>query len=1859
MPYQLQGSFNKQIWDFDPRTIPACVLWLDASDASSIRLSGSNVTAWIDKSTAPTKLGGTTGIGVNSNSVSPTIATAALNGRNTIAFLGSSNQGLSTGTGLATVPTGSASGTYFVVSRATTTGANPQIMFAYGASTQASFNNRQFYFSSTAGTAGPNIITDLVQTATRVVATNQYSSQSYTMISSNQTLSGSTLTNTSFVNGAAFATNNNFGTTSAAVGTSIFSVGCAPVGGSTIGGYLTGNVAEILIFSTVLSTTERQQVEGYLAWKWGLYDLLVAGHPYKPFNSPSNVSNPFLWFDAADSNSVVVAPTTSGRWKDKSGNGRDFGRLGPSGPDYGSNAVTFDRTARACMRSVIPVPWTANTTNLFVVANLTSSANFNYLIVFGTGGTDFSLRYVLGNSINSNDVFFSTTTANIVQFFNGASNSASTTASIPLVGATSRFLVDGVVQTGSSSTTSIQLSNNVDISGGSRNFGGDINEVIMCGTLTSAQRLEVQGYLAWKWGLQTLLPATHAYAPFTPTPLSSIDPRNIPGLALWLDAADATTLFSNTAGTQLVTTNGDIVRRINDKSGNFRNATASATTNLYRTSQLNGNSGIQVPSPNSGFATPSFILSPTNTCTLFIVALQISSDNASLVQSTIQTTMRIQLEATFARLNLNNTSLNSSLMVNRLGFPNIYSIAFDSTTLTGFFNGTSAGTGSGTSDGSLSSSTIYTFATNNGMNGYLYEAILYNRNLTVTQRQEVEGYLAHKWGLQANLPSSHPYASPIYTLNEIVPSIFPDLALWLDAADATTLSFSSGTNVSQWRDKSGNGRDMSPTANAFQYVSEFNGSYPTLSSDIAGGNGQIGTISSFTLPNPSTVFAVIQNRAVMDTGTPRFPYIFNVGSGVNRTYAYCRNQAVNPGRLRVSSGNNSDSETTPALMLTTAQVFTMDMGATNTLSYTNGNLISTSGITGATVTAGFTTIGGNGTSSQWTGHFCEFMIFNTALTTTQRQQIEAYLANKWGLQANLPSTHPYAPTKFTNGPVGFTPTTLSPSLWLDAADATTIDPPVTQWNDKSGNGYNLTTTLGPTRSFTTNNPTGVDLMFASSSSNFLSRTGISVNSPTFTYFTVIKDLGDTTSYGRFVSAGTTQDQGTLDNTGFSISHDIGNAQGIITKQQGAASPYTQLNVFTGITSPASTYALVSFTSGSTFAGFLNGTQLSAPAITSPLYAFTQFSIGRFLSGGSALTGIVNEAIAFTSALTTTQRQQVEGYLAWKWGLQTSLPSTHPYYRNRDPIVRPFLRTFVPTDVSVPCLLWFDGQDPSTVTGTSPVTRWNDKSGNANSISTFSGSPSYDPSTGFVTVTTNSNVANAITFSSTTQYSVFTALRFPPMTDNGFSAYIQPVTLNPSFVRISRFPYSGIITNAQISGSNTIYTFQTAPANCGAGKTITIQGITLAGGATLWNGTGTIQSVSGTIPNLLITVNIASTGSPPTSYTGATGFNGTDGASYYHEVSGGPYNFFGSNRGSNRFLGTKFVTGLSLPGAGLTATVSLNGVTATQAQSGSSTLASLTQTPGIGSLSGSAGSYGIGEILIYNGTLSTQERQDVEGYLMWKWGIQRTVVEDTGFPTTHPFYQFPTATTTPFDPRIFGNLYVWYDGADSTTLSFSSGSNVNAWRDKSGNGNNLTGSATRTAVTTNPVGVDITFNGNPDSLSTTSLAVPINSTSFTYFTVIMNNDLSTGYGRFASAGTTSDNLAGDTSGFFISNDGGATVAPFKTYLGKGSIVTRPNLTKGAYHILCIVFTSAPLAIAFHDGVSVGAFTPASNVFNFTKFSFGKTIVGGNPLVGVINESIAFTTAFTTSQRQQVEGYLAWKWGLQANLPSTHPYSKVSY
>jgi hypothetical protein len=59
----------------------------------------------------------------------------------------------------------------------------------------------------------------------------------------------------------------------------VFSSG--KIGNDQYGSYLVGDIAEIVLINAKDSTSDRQKMEGYLAWKWGLEGDLPVGHPYK------------------------------------------------------------------------------------------------------------------------------------------------------------------------------------------------------------------------------------------------------------------------------------------------------------------------------------------------------------------------------------------------------------------------------------------------------------------------------------------------------------------------------------------------------------------------------------------------------------------------------------------------------------------------------------------------------------------------------------------------------------------------------------------------------------------------------------------------------------------------------------------------------------------------------------------------------------------------------------------------------------------------------------------------------------------------------------------------------------------------------------------------------------------------------------------------------------------------------------------------------------------------------------------------------------------------------------------------------------------------------------------------------------------------------------------------------------------------------------------------------------------------------------------------------------------------------------------------------------------------------------------
>ena len=307
------------------------------------------------------------------------------------------------------------------------------------------------------------------------------------------------------------------------------------------------------------------------------------------------------------------------------------------------------------------------------------------------------------------------------------------------------------------------------------------------------------------------------------------------------------------------------------------------------------------------------------------------------------------------------------------------------------------------------------FANNN-----VAEILVYTSSITTSQQQQVEGYLTWKWGLQTQLPTTHPYYynNPIpthpYYYNPIVqnlplstqllnpiqntntsifnPTQIAGCSLWLDAADSTTITQSGGT-VTNIKDKSPNNYVLS-NATGFTYVNNvFNGNYPSLYNSINLTNYNLGSNANFILNQPFTAFFI----GMKITSTNYYDGMIFDGlvNNSNRVAWY--------GGTYTMYATNSLAHANTSNLINVPVLATGFFNTTTSILYINGSQDVT-GTIGTNNNLNGTIIGNNWTtSSPWIGHFCELIIYSNAITASQRQQVEGYLIWKWD------SKHHYLP----------------------------------------------------------------------------------------------------------------------------------------------------------------------------------------------------------------------------------------------------------------------------------------------------------------------------------------------------------------------------------------------------------------------------------------------------------------------------------------------------------------------------------------------------------------------------------------------------------------------------------------------------------------------------------------------------------------------------------------------------------------------------------------------------------------------------------------------------------------------------------
>ena len=305
----------------------------------------------------------------------------------------------------------------------------------------------------------------------------------------------------------------------------------------------------------------------------------------------------------------------------------------------------------------------------------------------------------------------------------------------------------------------------------------------------------------------------------------------------------------------------------------------------------------------------------------------------------------------------------------------------------------------------------------------------------------------------------------------------------------------------------------------------------------------------------------------------------------------------------------------------------------------------------------------------------------TGLTSGTTYYIRTYVTNILGTS--------YGNTITVTAPasISFSPTLLSGlKLWLDATDESSLTlganrtvgsesyPTVTQWNDKSGNSNHAV--------LYSNRPgpiyvSSVNSTFVSNSSSYISSlssfSNIGNNKPAvivrgrdmstaetlvspvtignqMSFFCVIRKFADGCTFG------------TPENNDMSITYS--------TSYKHWASYANSNNLWDPSTS--SIYA-EPYKSNPVLCAFYNTTNATSTLVSTlnagtPSTQVQQANVtylnklaftGRF--NGETSSSFICEVLVYNRALTTSEREAIEGYLAWKWGINTLLPNTHTYY----------------------------------------------------------------------------------------------------------------------------------------------------------------------------------------------------------------------------------------------------------------------------------------------------------------------------------------------------------------------------------------------------------------------------------------------------------------------------------------------------------------------------------------------------------------------------------------------------------------------
>lgn len=326
-----------------------------------------------------------------------------------------------------------------------------------------------------------------------------------------------------------------------------------------------------------------------------------------------------------------------------------------------------------------------------------------------------------------------------------------------------------------------------------------------------------------------------------------------------------------------------------------------------------------------------------------------------------------------------------------------------------------------------------------------------------TEITNMENYINTKYF--APIPSVTPSPTPSITPSASTPCTpwTPSeitTSLWLDASDVSTLTLS-GANVTQWDDKSGNNNDATgPSGNEPQTGATFNG----LTTISFNGSSQWFDLPNFALGDDASVFIVAKRdtsasfQAILTlyNGTSHFAELWGSG-GFPTDYMYygVANQEIR-GNTTLSNATYYMTEIVRSFISGTD----LDIDL-----YLNG---SADGGGTATVSNLFSDslIGKDQYNDWFDGNIAEIIVVNSAISSTNREKVEGYLAWKWGMETDLPISHPYRYSSPCGTPSPSVTPTQTPSTTPSLSPSISVTPSPTPTPSTTPNSSTMFIAVG-------------------------------------------------------------------------------------------------------------------------------------------------------------------------------------------------------------------------------------------------------------------------------------------------------------------------------------------------------------------------------------------------------------------------------------------------------------------------------------------------------------------------------------------------------------------------------------------------------------------------------------------------------------------------------------------------------------------------------------------------------------------------------------------------------------------------------